>query len=187
MRLPCTYPPIYYAAWSMQIWRWIAGSSMIGPDHLVLNGLDYQGDCKAGGTTWTYNQGVMIGALVKYWHLTKEDIYLAQAEAIADAVLTTLIHPNGVLREPHEAESNGDQIQFKGIFMRYLYDLYAVTNHQRYADFILHNADALWLHSRDEATDQIGTSWASPFDTGSAARQSSGIDALLVAVLVGRE
>jgi predicted alpha-1,6-mannanase (GH76 family) len=88
-----------------------------------------------------------------------------------------------VLREPCELSSNcgGDGPMFKGIFMRNLSVLYEATQKPEYLAFITHNADRLWMRARN-ADNQIGLKWNRRADAPDAARQTSAIDALLVAI-----
>jgi predicted alpha-1,6-mannanase (GH76 family) len=92
--------------------------------------------------------------------------------------------PPGILAEPGErdgADRGGDQPQFKGIFVRNLYELYRHSPRAEYRDFILANATSLWRHSRNRRN-QIGLAWNGPFDRADAARQGSALDALNAAV-----
>jgi len=51
-----------YRAWALREWEWLRASGMIGPSGLINDGLT--ADCaNNGGTTWTYNQGVILGGL----------------------------------------------------------------------------------------------------------------------------
>ena len=156
---------------------------MIGPAGLVNDGLT--ADCaNNGGTTWTYNQGVIVGGLAVLYDITGDDAYLGQAEAIAAAALRDLTVPPGILAEPGQAPPRGrdhDHAQFKGIFVRNLYELYLRSPRAEYRDFILANARSLWQNSRNRRN-QIGLAWTGPFDRADAARQGSAIDALNAAV-----
>ena len=58
-------------------------------------------------TTWTYNQGVILGGLVWLHKLTGDKQLLLQGADIIDAVLGLLTDSNGVLLE---AYSCGDQV-----------------------------------------------------------------------------
>ena len=50
-----------YLDWAQREWKWFAASGMINADNLVNDGLD--ASCKNNKrTTWTYNQGVILGA-----------------------------------------------------------------------------------------------------------------------------
>ncbi len=137
-----------------------------------------------GGTAWTYNQGVIIGGLVVLHEITGEDAYLGQAEAIAAAALRDLTVPPGILAEPEERRAMGrrdDMAQFKGIFVRNLYELYRHAPRAGYRDFILANATSLWRNSRNQRN-QVGLAWAGPLDRADATRQGSALDALNAAV-----
>ena len=78
-----------------------------------------------------------------------------------------------------------DRPQFKGIFVRHLYELYRHRPRSAYRDFILANATSLWQNSRNHRN-QLGLSWTGPFDRADAVRQSSALDALTAAVGVAR-
>lgn len=75
----------------------------------------------------------------------------------------------------------GDGSQFKGIFVRYLYDFYLHTHRPAYRDFILRNAECIWDHSRN-AQNQFGLRWTGPFDVADASRQSSALEAITAAL-----
>jgi predicted alpha-1,6-mannanase (GH76 family) len=172
-----------YLDWGLREWQWLRASGLIGPAGLVNDGLT--ADCaNNGGTTWTYNQGVIIGGLTVLHEITGDDGHLGQAEAIAAAALRDLTVPPGILVEPGEratASRDGDRPQFKGIFVRNLYELYRHRPRAEYRDFILANATSLWRHARNRR-DQIGLSWTGPFDRADAVRQGSALDALNAAV-----
>ena len=180
---------------ALREWQWFNASGLIGPAGLVNDGLT--ADCaNNGGTTWTYNQGVIIGGLTVLHEITGDGAYLGQAEAIAAAALRDLTVPPGILAEPGERPGAGrawrsvgagwsgkqsDQPQFKGIFIRNLYELYRYSPRAEYRDFILTNATSLWRNARNRR-DQVGLAWTGPFDRADAARQGSALDALNAAV-----
>jgi predicted alpha-1,6-mannanase (GH76 family) len=170
-----------YLHWATREWDWFLASGMINERSLVNDGLE---DCANNrGITWTYNQGVLIGGLVEMYIATDDPALLAQAEAIADATIALLVDDDGILREPCELAFNcgADGPQFKGIFMRNLGTLYAASPKPSYADFIGRNADAIWNTARN-TENQLGLRWGARFDRADAARQTSALDALLVAV-----
>jgi predicted alpha-1,6-mannanase (GH76 family) len=172
-----------YLGWALREWEWFAASGLIGPAGLVNDGLT-AGCLNNGGTTWTYNQGVVIGGLAVLYEITGDDAYLGQAEAIAAAALRDLTVPPGILTEPGEhqtARQDRDRPQFKGIFVRHLYELCQHRPRPGYRDFILANATSLWRNSRNRRN-QVGLSWTGPFDRADAVRQSSALDALNAAV-----
>ena len=173
--------------WALREWRWLRASGLIGPSGLVNDGLT-AGCVNNGGTTWTYNQGVIVGGLVVLHEITGDGAYLGQAASIATAALSDLTVPPGILAEPGEeltAPADRDRPQFKGIFIRNLYELYLRRPRPEYRDFILANAASLWRNSRNRRN-QIGLAWAGPFDRADAARQGSALDALNAAAGVAR-
>jgi predicted alpha-1,6-mannanase (GH76 family) len=176
-----------YLSWAQREWEWFSSSGLIGPDGLVNDGLT-AACANNGGTTWTYNQGVILGGLAALFEITGDRDYLTRGESIASAALAKLTTPGppgspGILAEPCEtaaASCNEDQAQFKGIFVRYLYDFWLQSRQPAYSAFILANARSVWDHSKD-AADQFGLRWAGPFDRADPARQSSALDALIAA------
>jgi len=172
-----------HLGWALREWQWFRASGLIGPAGLVNDGLT-AGCANNGRTTWTYNQGVVIGGLTVLYEVTGDDAYLGQAEAIVAAALRDLTVPPGILTEPGErrtARRDRDRPQFKGIFVRHLYELYRHRPRPAYRDFILANATSLWQHSRNQRN-QIGLAWTGPFDRADAVRQGSALDALNAAV-----
>ena len=179
-----------YLTWALRIWGWFSLSGLIGLDSLINDGLT-SACANNGQTTWTYNQGVILGGLGALYQITGDQAYLNVGEAIANAVLATLASPPsaaqpGILVEPCELGTsgcNGDQAQFKGIFVRYLQDFWQISNQPAYQAFILSNASSLWDNDRN-ASNQFGLRWTGPFDSADAARQSSALDALNAAFAV---
>jgi predicted alpha-1,6-mannanase (GH76 family) len=173
-----------YRAWALREWEWLSSSGLIGASGLVNDGLTPACE-NNGGITWTYNQGVILGGLAALYQITGDRAYLAQGDSIAGAALTALTSPPsasppGILTEPCEAASagcDGDQSQFKGIFVRYLYDFYLQSRQPAYSTFILANARSLWDNSKDPGN-QFGMRWTGPFDRADASRQSSALDVL---------
>jgi predicted alpha-1,6-mannanase (GH76 family) len=172
-----------YRDWALREWEWLHASGMIGPSGLLNDGLN-AACANNGAATWTYNQGVILGGLAALHELTGDQGYLRQGEAIADAALRTLTGPSGILAEPHEHEVVGrkdnDRAQFKGIFVRYLYDFSRHSGSPAYPAFILANAGSV-LASAGNAAGQYGLRWAGPFDRADASRQTSAVDVLTAA------
>jgi predicted alpha-1,6-mannanase (GH76 family) len=163
-----------YFYWATNEWAWFRASGMINAQNLVNDGLN--GCVNNGGTTWSYNQGVILGGLTDLYKVTGDVSYLNQAIAIANAATTssTLVDANGVLREPCEPNCGGDGPQFKGIFIRYLAYLYDVTRTPAYLAFLKRNAHAVWVNDRN-VFNQLGLRWDGPYDSPDAARQSSAL------------
>src|SRR5262249_18307255 len=135
-------------------------------------------------TRWTYNQGVILGGLAAMYEITGDGAYLEQGDTIAGAALRELTSPPGILTEPHEqttSRRDRDPPQFKGIFVRYLYDFCLQSHRPAYRAFILGNARSIWANNKNPGN-QFGLRWAGPFDRADASRQSSALDALNAAV-----
>jgi predicted alpha-1,6-mannanase (GH76 family) len=169
-----------YANWAQREWAWFQGSGMLTGSHLVIDGL---AACKPdlSSPTWTYNQGVLIGALVALARMTGGEAPLATARRIAGAVMDSqALSPHGILRDPCEPSScDEDQPLFKGIFMRnlkVLADQVDQAGGVSYREYLRHNAVAVW--SNDRRGDEFGLSWSGPFDSASTARQTSALDIL---------
>ena len=179
-----------YLDWALREWEWFSSRQLIGAHGLVNDGLTPECE-NNGGITWTYNQGVILGGLAALYQITGDVAYLKQGEAIADAALIQLTSPPsaatpGILIEAEElstSRKDKDRPQFKGVFVRNLYDLYVQSGRQAYKDFFLANARSIWENNRN-ARNQFGLHWAGPFDQADACRQSSALDALNAAVPV---
>lgn len=169
-------------------WRWLEESGLIGGDGLVRDGLG--GDCGVNHDVWTYNQGMLIGAAVRLAGagISPEGSRqpLDVAGSVALAAIGRLSSPAGILREAGEPGLDRDRVQFKGILMRYLADLWSATAEEKLASFILANADSLWRRARREGTGLVGSSWEGPFDRADAGRQGSALDAMTAAAVAAK-
>lgn len=169
-----------YHQWADRTWSWFQNSGMINSNSLVNDGLN--NNCQNNGyPTYTYNQGVIVGALTDLYRVTNNQAYLTKAQAIADATISRVIYPNGVLKEPCEPDCGNDGPSFKGIFMKNLSALNDVQFRTSYRDFFIKNADSLWANSRN-GNNEIGEEWTGPYDYGNAARQHSAVDTLNAAL-----
>jgi predicted alpha-1,6-mannanase (GH76 family) len=169
-----------YLAWAKKEWTWFRASGMINPQHLVNDGLTSTNPhvCTNNGhTTWSYNQGVILGGLVELSRADHDPSLLPQAESIADAAIAHLT-VNGILVD--RTVHGGDAPQFKGIFVRNLMALNAVAPNPRYQAFVDANADSIWRNDQGPHH-QFGALWQGPFDSADAARQTSALDALVAA------
>jgi predicted alpha-1,6-mannanase (GH76 family) len=165
-----------YRDWAVTAWRWFSTTGLINAQHLVNDGLTT--DCRNNGKpAWSYNQGVILGALValRETEALVDQTVLDEAEAIADAALSNLTDAQGILREPVEGDLGDDGPQFKGIFVRNLAELAATVPAPHYRAFLIRNAEAIWERNRDPGN-CFGAFWAGPFDRADAARQSAAID-----------
>jgi Glycosyl hydrolase family 76 len=175
LRTPGDRGPGSYLDWANREWEWFKSSGLINAQRLVNDGLT--ATCENNGeTTWTYNQGVILGGLASMYDITHDRSYLDVAEEIADAalrILSVTIELNGrsarILNEYYLAsDSTSDPgqdpnvTQFKGIFMRNLYQLYSRLPKESYAQFILDNAES--IITNDVSDGQFGYLWQGPQD-----------------------
>src|SRR5205823_2429684 len=165
-RTPGDAGPGSYYYWATNEWAWFQNSGLINSKNLVNDGLTT--NCLNNGkTTWTYNQGVILGGLTDLYKVTGNTNYLFEAETIADAAIRHLVSFRGVLEEPHEMirrYKGGDVPQFKGIFVRNLAYLYEEDHKPAYLNFLITNARAVWSDDRN-AANQFGLKWTGPFDS----------------------
>ena len=183
-----------YLTWAQRAWDWFNASGLIGTTGLINDGLTSA--CQNnGGPIWTYNQGVILGGLGALFEITGDRLYLEQAEIIASVTLRTLITTpstgpqsgQAILTESCEAAFGGcsaDQVQFKGIFVRNLLDLWQRTSQPNYRAFIVANAGSIWDNNKN-AANEFGARWTGPSDQADAARQSSALDSLIAAAAFG--
>jgi predicted alpha-1,6-mannanase (GH76 family) len=174
----------YYLDWANREWKWFSHTGMINADSLINDGLDAH--CANNHkTTWSYNQGVLLGGLSDLYTRTHDSSLLPQANSIAAATLKSpvLTDAHGILHDPCEPNCGGDGTQFKGIFMRNLAALYRVSPSPQYKTYLLTNADSIWAGMKPP-DHGIAVIWTSPYGTIDASTQSSGEDALVAATSV---
>lgn len=174
-----------YADWAAKEWNWFRGSGMINDRHLVNDGLAIDkssGTCRNNGrTVWTYNQGVLVGALAEWSRSPDNATVLQEARLLVDASLRYLTDKNGILHDICEPDCGADGIQFKGIFMRNLSAFDVVDHDPRYRTLFADNADSIC--TKDQAPgNQFGAVWSGPPLSPDAGTQSSAIDALVAAI-----
>lgn len=170
-----------YLNWAQQEWTWFKNSGMINAKNLVNDGLNSSNPSACtnnGGTIWSYNQGVILGALVELFHADNDPSLLPQAEAIANAAIANLAQ-NGILTDPGSM-SGDDAPQFKGILLRNLMALYVADPDPRYQAFADANAKSI-VASDQGPNCEFGALWQGPFDSADATRQTSALDALIAA------
>jgi predicted alpha-1,6-mannanase (GH76 family) len=160
---------------------------MINSSGLVNDGLT--SSCgNNGGTVWSYNQGLAIGAAVEMYRATGAAADLTEARHLADsAINSTALVSGGLLTESCDslnATCDDNQKQFKGIFMRYLGDLNSATA-GAYNGFISAQAGSLWNADRN-TLDQFGERWSGQDSSADPnirdwRTQASALEALLAA------
>jgi len=137
---------------------WFSNAKLLNSANLINDGLT--GCTNNNGPTWTYNQGVIIGALCDINDMNDPSIswngtnLLDIAMGIANAVIATsppsVLTKNGILIEPGDPStknsSSQDAPQFKGIFIRNLARLVTAVDTAQaapYVDFINNNVSSI--------------------------------------------
>jgi len=173
-----------YLMWARREWRWFRASGMQNSQNLINDGLNskHPSACVNNGqTTWSYNQGVVLGGLVELSRADGDAGLLTAAHSIADAALLRLTDARGILHDACEPRCGADGVQFKGIFVRNLMALDDASPQQRYKTFIEANADSILANAQGK-DHEFGQVWSGPFDGANAGTQSSALDALVAAV-----
>jgi predicted alpha-1,6-mannanase (GH76 family) len=165
--------------WAKREWTWFSGSGMINSESLINDGLN--SSCQNNGqTTWSYNQGVILGGLAALSRDTGDQSLSQQAKMIALSAITHLSDANGILHDVCEPKCGADGVQFKGIFVRNLGALDSAFPLAQFKAFLETNAKTIWTNDRGP-NDQFGLVWSGPFLPANAATQTSAIDCLLAA------
>lgn len=182
-----------YLHLAQQAWDWFKQSRMINPQHLINDGqTDLCGN--NGDVVWTYNQGVILGALAELHLATGDEALLDSARSIADAVIgsagvspTGDLSPHGILTESCEARDEGcdnNQQAFKGIFARNLAELNVLLPDRPYSEYLKKNARAAWKRDHNEEG-LFGISWNGPYMEASIGTHSSVVSLLIANIWEG--
>lgn len=168
-------------------WDWLNKSGMKNAQGLFNDGLN--GECKNNNLqTWTYNQGVILGALTELALATGDGSYIQEAVKIAKAAIKKLANSDGILVEVDKCElrdghCGADGSQFKGVFVRNLRYLHQVAPEEEFKKFILRNADSIWKNDRN-SQNQLGVAWTGPYIPTRGTAHSSAMDVLVAAIAV---
>jgi rhamnogalacturonyl hydrolase YesR len=171
-----------YLNWAEEEWQWFQNSGMINSQNLINDGLNATNPnaCTNNGqTTWTYNQGVILGGLLELYNANQDSSAITTAQAIASATMTNLVTSSGILQEP--SISGPDQPQFKGIFIRNLMELDEAFPQAQYQTFVDNNVNSIWQNDQS-SNYEFGVYWQGPFDSADATRQTSALDAFVAAI-----
>lgn len=166
-----------YLAQALEIWEWFEASGMINEENLINDGLDGETCENNRDVTWSYNQGIILGALTELHRATSEDSFLEQARILADASTANAdLNPDGVLTEPCEPDCGADGPSFKGVYVRNLAELTGELPGRTYQEYLHRQAETAYASTRNRF-DQYGLRWAGPLSHLSAATQHSAAEA----------
>ncbi len=158
-------------------WEWFANSGMVNSTGLVNDGLDTATCRNNGREVWTYNQGVVVSALVELHRATGDATLLDRARVIADAATADpTLNQGGIVREPCEdtgCEPTSES--FKGAYVRGLGTLNATLPDHPYRTYLRRQADSAHANART-ALDTYGVRWSGPLTPPTAATQQSATD-----------
>lgn len=105
-----------YKSWAERSWNWFAASGMISPSYAINDGLDKTCHNNAG-PPYSYNQGVILDALLSLATVTGNKTLQDEAIHIADETITARAPQGNGFTEPQIAMTVDSQI-FRGIFVR---------------------------------------------------------------------
>jgi predicted alpha-1,6-mannanase (GH76 family) len=181
-----------YLDWAHKEWTWFQGTGMINAQNLINDGLGnghgitVGAGCKNNGqTTWSYNQGVVLGGLTELAIADHSQAPIEAADKIATAAITLLVDSNGILHDHCEPRCGGDGEQFKGILVRNLVALDLAHPKPAYKTFVDANADSIWKNAQGPGF-ALGMVWSGPFGSSNAGIQSSALDAIVGATILER-
>ncbi|KAI9666625.1 MAG: hypothetical protein M1821_004561 [Bathelium mastoideum] len=182
----------HYIDWAQKEWQWFQRVGVIDKQGLIHDGVNKR-TCKSNHrTTFTYNQGVILGGLVELERATGDQSLIMAAQRIADAVLTSKkLIQGGILIEPGQNKKPNQPTsisQFKGIYMRNLQRLQRRAPKDVYQFFIMWNAESAWKKAREKDTNLISSYWLEPFNSKGAnlGSQVSGLDLFNAAASVSQ-
>jgi len=159
---------------------------------MFQDGLDLKSDsdmfCKSGSSSpqFSYNQGVILGAMIELNEAQGDSSYLDYANARANAALEHLTI-NDIL-----VEFGGDQTpdptiaQFKGVFARNLMYLQQATGSSVYATYLMKWADSIYVNNRDAQSGLLGPNWEGPYQAVSFPSHQAAISALIGAAVASK-
>jgi len=135
---------------------------------------------------YTYNEGLMIGASVKLYDITKNTTYLDNAHKMASFVLSSETTESNVGRVLYDgAACSGTNCPlFKGVAFRHLTALNSRSPRREYSTLLDACAQSVALNDKQKSTGLYGTFWEGPApqdtDSINIAQEASAVMALAV-------
>jgi len=164
-----------YLDWALKIYEWQKDILFDRSTGAVFDHIDGQTD-EINTVALTYNQGTFLGTAVELYDISKEQMYLNDAQKIANYTITKCIETtNNALRD----EGIGDGAMFKGIFIRYFVQYLLRDGIQdafrlKFVNFLNHNAKTAYNLGADKNILLFGPSWSEkPIGISQLTSQSS--------------
>lgn len=134
--------------WAIDIFEWQKNTLVDPQTAIVWDNINQVNGEVVINDDWvfTYNMGTYIGAALRLYAVTGDQMYLTEATKCANTLMTSpQLTTEGILRN----EGQGDGGLFKGILVRYFIELIqneaiSESNRQNYLDFIKFNAETLY-------------------------------------------
>lgn len=160
-------------AWALKIYQWNKDHLVDPATGFVWDGMNRNGDGRIDyDWTFTYCQGVFLGAGVELYRAVSDSTYLDDALRTTQGSLNKLLDDRGMLPE----EGMDDCGLFNGIYVRYLKLLRDLTPVGRIDEVLTHNAESLWTQVYEPGNGLMGPSWTTPAtDKVQLSSQLSGI------------
>lgn len=149
-----------YLDWAIKIYEWQKNTLYNRSSGAVYDNINGNTG-QINTVTLTYNQGTFLGTAVNLYLITKERLYLNDAQKIANFTVSKCIDAaTNLLRN----EGTGDNALFKGIFVRYFLYLLNVKEldeayRNKFENFLTHNVTELWLKGRNQQNNLFGPAW----------------------------
>lgn len=165
-------------AWAQKIYQWERKTLVDPASGQVWDGINGKGDGQLEKKTYTYCQGVYLGAGLDLYRATRQAAYLQDATRTANSVLSDgQLAPGGILRN----ENGGDGGLFKGILVRYLALLATepgvrAADRASYISFLRRNGESLSKSATRRPQYLFNSSWTSlPAGSVDASTEMSGV------------
>ena len=171
-----------YQQYAEEEFTWWYSSALMASNNTFQDGLELS-TCKPkpDSPVFTYNQGVILGAMVELNKATSNQTYLDYASKVAHGAIDHLTDSNGILTEVgYPGPPDVTAAMFKGVFARNLGYLQTAAGDDAYVTFLQNNADTIWKKDRQD-DGQLGPDWQGPMFTPNAASQGSALDCLVAA------
>lgn len=149
-----------YLDWAIRIYDWQKETLFDRATGAVYDNINGETDV-INMTALTYNQGTFVGTAVELFDITKDPLYMNDAQKASNYTMTKCIDAsNNVLRN----EGDGDGALFKGIFVRYFIEYLKRDGineafRSKFENFIRNNGKVAWQQGQDTGILLFSPSW----------------------------